>query len=324
MKRPELPSRMRGAPGIIRLHGHRGARGVLPENTLIGFRNTFEIGVQVVETDIMITADGVPVLTHNPSLMSAATRGPDGKWLTQDSKPIVQMTHDELRQFDVGGLRDGTAYAARYPDQAFLIGIRIPDLAQLAALLQRPEHADAMLNIEIKSNPDHPDDAPPLPQLVGPVLGVINAAGIADRVMLQSFDWRVLSETKRQAPDIPLSYLTYQTSTHSPMAVNMIEGSPWLDGASLADHNGSIPQVISSLGGAGWSPYFRNLTAQAMAEAKDLGLAVNVWTVNEVSDINRMIDLGVDGITTDYPARAQRCLLAKGLSWREDIAPPPA
>lgn len=324
MNLPVLPEKMRGSAGIIRLHGHRGARGVLPENTLIGFRNTFEIGVQVVETDIMVTADGVPVLTHNPRLMAAATRGPDGSWLTQDSKPIVQMTHDNLQQFDVGGLRDGTGYAARYPDQAFLSGIRIPDLAQLATLLQSPEHADAFLNIEIKSNPDHPDDAPPIPRLVAPVLAVINAAGIADRVLLQSFDWRVLSEIARQAPQIPLSYLTYETRAYPTMAVNVIDGSLWLDGASIADHNGSIPQIVSNLGGAVWSPYFQDLTSQTLAEAHALGLAVNVWTVNETADINRMIDLGVDGITTDYPARAQRCLLAKGQSWREDITPPPA
>ncbi len=323
MNTSALPIQMRGAPDIIRLHGHRGARGVLPENTLIGFRNTFEIGVRAVEIDIMITADGVPVLTHNPSLMAAATRGPDGRWLERDSKPVVQMSHDELQQFDVGGLRDGTAYAARYPDQAFLSGIKIPDLAQLVNMVLEPEFADVWLNIEIKSNPDHPDEAPTLPRLVAPVLAVINAAGIADRVLLQSFDWRVLTEIARQAPHIPRSYLTYETRKHPTMAVNVIDGSPWMDGASLAAHNGSIPQVVSNLGGAVWSPYFKDITAKALAEAQALGLVVNVWTVNERADINRMIDLGVDGIITDYPARAQRCLLAKGLSWHEDVTPMP-
>lgn len=323
MSTSALPIQMRAAPGIIRLHGHRGARGVLPENTLIGYRNTFEIGVQVVEIDIMVTADGVPVLTHNPSLMAAATRGPDGEWLEQDSKPIVQMSRNELQKFDVGGLRDGTTYAARYPDQAFLSGIKIPDLAQLVDMVQKPEFANIWLNIEIKSNPDRPNDAPPLPLLVAPVLAVIDAADLADRVLLQSFDWRVLAEIARQAPHIPRSHLTFATRNHPAMAANVIEGSPWMDGASLAAHNGSIPQVITSLGGAVWSPYFQDLTAETLAEAQALGLVVNVWTVNTRADINRMIDLGVDGIITDYPARAQRCLLAKGLSWREDITPMP-
>jgi glycerophosphoryl diester phosphodiesterase len=324
MRTSTLPIHMRGAPGIIRLHGHRGARGVLPENTLIGYRNTFEIGVQVVEIDIMVTADGIPVLTHNPSLMAAATRGPDGNWLEQDSKPIVQMSHHELQQFDVGGLRDGTSYAARYPDQAFLNDLKIPDLAQLVDMALEPEFADIWLNIEIKSNPDRPGDAPPLPQLVAPVLAVINDAALADRVLLQSFDWRVLAEIARQAPDIPRSHLTFATRNHPTMAANVTEGSLWMDGASLAMHNGSVPQVVSSLGGAVWSPYFQDLTADALAEARALGLVVNVWTVNERADIDRMIDLGVDGIITDYPARAQRRLLAKGVSWREDITPSPS
>jgi glycerophosphoryl diester phosphodiesterase len=323
MRTSALPAYMRAAPGIIRLHGHRGARGVLPENTLIGYRNTFEIGVQVVEIDIMVTADGVPVLTHNPSLMAAATRGPDGKWLENDSKPIIQMNHEELQQFDVGGLRDGTAYASRYPDQAFLSGVKIPDLSQLVDMLGEPEFADIWLNIEIKSNPERPEDAPPLPLLVAPVLAVIDAAGITDRVLLQSFDWGVVAEIARQAPEIPRSHLTFASRNHPTMAANVIEGSPWMAGASLAAHNGSIPKVVSSLGGAVWSPYFQDLTAEALAEAQSLGLVVNVWTVNTHADINRMIDLGVDGIITDYPARAQRCLLAKGLSWREDITPMP-
>lgn len=310
-----LPDQMRGAPGIIRLHGHRGARGVLPENTLIGFRNTFEIGVRVVELDIMVTADGVPVLTHNPRLMAAATRGPDGKWLAQDSIPVVQMSHDEVQHFDVGGLRDGTPYAARYPDQAFMSDVKIPDLAQLAEMAQEPEFTDVWLNIEIKSNPSHPEDTPPLPQLVAPVLAVIDAAGLADRVLLQSFDWRVLAEISRQAPQIPRSYLTYAPREKSTMEVNISEGSLWMDGVSLAAHNGSIPKIVSALGGVVWSPFYQDITADALAEARDLGLVVNVWTVNERADIDRMIELGVDGIITDYPARAQRCLLSKGMRW---------
>ena len=321
MRKSTLPKHMQGAPGIVRLHGHRGARGVLPENSLIGFRNTFEIGVQVVEVDIMITADGVPVLTHNPRLMAAATRGPDGKWLAQDSKPIVQMTHEELQEYDVGGLREGTGYAARYPGQAFMSGVKVPDLAQLVEMILEPEFANIWLNIEIKSNPDHPNDTPPLPQLVAPVLAVIDTAGIGERVLLQSFDWRVLAEITRQAQHIPRSYLTYASRNNPMMAVNIFEGSPWMAGASLAAYDGSIPRIVADLGGAVWSPSFQDLTAKTLAQARALGLVVNVWTVNETADLNRMIDLGVDGIITDYPARAQRCLLAKGLSWREDIMP---
>lgn len=310
-----LPPQMRAAPGIIRLHGHRGARGVLPENTLIGFRHCFDIGLQVVELDIMVTADGIPMLTHNPRLMAAATRGADGKWLDQDSALVAQMTHDGMQQFDVGGLRDGTEYAERYPDQAFLSGVRIPDLAQLADLISEPAFGDVWLNIEIKSDPARPESTPPLPDLVGSVLSVIDATGIGGRVLLQSFDWRVLSEIKRQAPHLPRSYLSYGPHPNATMQVNVTEGSPWMDGASLAAHGGSLPRVVSHLGGAVWSPFYQNITAETLAEARALGLVINVWTVNERADIHRMIDLGVDGIITDYPARVQRCLVAKGLSW---------
>lgn len=312
---------LRGAPGIVRLHGHRAARGVLPENTLIGFRNTFDIGVQAVELDVLVTADEVPVVTHNPRLMAASTRGPDGAWLTEDSALIAQMTFAELQQYDIGGLRAGTEYADRYPDQAFMTGLRVPSLAQVAEMITGPGLDDAWLNIEIKSHPDKPEQTPPLPVLAGSVLEVISAYGIRDRVLLQSFDWRVLGEIERQAPDLPRSYLSYAPRPDPPMEVNIFEGSAWMGGASLARHGGSLPKIVAALGGTVWSPHFRDCTAMAVAEAHALGLVVNVWTVNERADVRRMIDIGVDGIITDYPARVQRCLLSQGLTWREDITP---
>ena len=99
------------------------------------------------------------------------------------------------------------------------------------------------------------------------------------------------------------------------MSVNIYEGSAWMDGVSLAAHGGALPQAIASLGGQIWSPYFKDITSEKLEQAREAGLIVNSWTVNEPSDIHRMIDLGVDGIITDYPARVQRCLMACGLSW---------
>lgn len=316
MAKSTLPAQMRGAPGIIRLHGHRGARGMLPENTLIGFRHCFDIGLQVVEVDIMVTADGVPVLTHNPRLMAAATRGPDGKWLQQDSALVARMPLAELQRFDVGGLRDATPYAARYPDQAFLSDVKIPTLAQLSDMMQAPDYADTWLNIEIKSDPAQPECTPPLAELIASVLAVIRTANLTKRVLLQSFDWRVLGEIARQAPDLPRSYLTYAPRTEPTMQVNVTEGSPWMDGVSLAAFSGSIPRIVLHLGGVVWSPFHQDITAETLAEARALGLVVNAWTVNERADIDRMIDLGVDGIITDYPSRVQRRLMAKNFTWR--------
>ena len=307
---------MRKAPGIVRLHGHRGARGVLPENTLIGFQNTFDIGVDVVELDVLTTADDVPVITHNPRLMAASTRDRSGRWLEGQGPVIHDLTLAELKAHDVGGLRAGTDYAARYPDQAFLDDQRIPALAELAELVSRPPYGNVWLNIEIKSKPSRPEFTPPLPDYVAGILAVLKRFRLSRRVILQSFDWRVLREVSQQDPELPRSYLSYLDRPDPPMDPNIIDGSDWMAGSRLADAGGSLPDLIADLGGAVWSPYHTDIRADEVAQAQARGLIVNAWTVNSAAEIQAAIDAGVDGLITDYPARAQRILLAQGLTWR--------
>lgn len=315
---PDPLAPLRKAPGVVRIHGHRGARGVLPENTMIGFRQTFDIGVKIVEVDVLMTGDGVPVLTHNPMLMAVATRL-DGRWLEGEGPHIRDLTLAELQAHDVGGLRPATEYGARYPDQAFLSGVCVPTLADLAALVIAPDHADAWLNIEIKSHPNHPEYTPPIADYVAAVMAVLTRFALSQRVIVQSFDWRILNEFKRVAAKIPRSHLTYLDRPNPPMDANIIDGSDWMAGASRADAGGSLPDLIADLGGAVWSPYHADITAEEVARAQERGLIVNAWTVNTPAEINAAIDSGVDGVITDYPARAQRLLLARGLTWRDDI-----
>ena len=89
------------------------------------------------------------------------------------------------------------------------------------------------------------------------------------------------------------------------MQPNIIDGSAWMDGIRLGDHGGSLPQAIADVGGSAWAPYFKDLTPADLTRAHDAGLEVNVWTVNDIKDMQRMADMGVDGIITDYPTRAQ-------------------
>ena len=148
-------SALRKAPGIVRIHGHRGARGALPENTLIGFRNTFDIGVDVVELDVLTTADDVPVITHYPHLMAASTRDAAGQWQEGPGPAIRDLTLAALQSYDVGGLRAGTDYATRFPDQAFLDNQRIPTLAELAEIVARPMTGSGSIS-RSRANPRGP------------------------------------------------------------------------------------------------------------------------------------------------------------------------
>ncbi|MGY9011284.1 MAG: glycerophosphodiester phosphodiesterase family protein [Rhodobacterales bacterium] len=165
-------SPLRKTSDAIRIHGHRGARGVLPENTMAGCRNTLDIGLKVLELDILVTADGIPVVTHYPRLITAATRDQNGMWLSYDSPLIYTMSFDTLQKFDIGGLRADTAYGKKYPDQAFLTGVRVPSLAQVAGLIKEPKFDDVWLNLEIKSSPEAPENTPPLPELVSTILQI--------------------------------------------------------------------------------------------------------------------------------------------------------
>lgn len=309
-------SALRKAPGIVRIHGHRGARGVLPENTLIGFRHTFDIGIDVVELDVLTTADDVPVITHNPRLMGASTRDRAGNWLQGQGPAIRDLTLAELQAHDVGGLRAGTDYAARFPDQAFLWDQRIPALAELAEIVSRPPYDRVWLNIEIKSKPSRPEYTPPLPDYVAGILAVLERFRLSARVILQSFDWRVVQEVARQAPDLPRSHLSYLDRPDPPMDPNIIDRSDWMAGAALSDADGSLPDLVADMGAAVWSPYHTDIRAEEVARAQARGLIVNAWTVNSAEEIQAAIDAGVDGLITDYPARAERILLAQGLTWR--------
>lgn len=292
----------------------------MPENTLAGFAHAFDIDIDIIELDVLATKDGVAVVTHNPSLMSASTRDGYGRWLMEGGPRIHDLTVEQLQTYDVGGLRPGTPYSDLFPDQAFIAGLRIPTLDAVATLIaERPR---AWLNLEIKSDPELPENTPPISEYLRTVLASIHRHDIADRVLLQSFDWRVLAEAARQAPEIPRSYLTYQPKPNPTLKVTIREGSPWMDGVSIEAYGGSLPRIVSALGGAVWSPYFTDLTAADVAEAHALGLIVNVWTVNAASDIDAMIALDVDGIITDYPGRAQRRLLAHGMDWRERLPAP--
>lgn len=307
---PQLDG-FRGAPGVVRLIGHRGARGVMPENTMEGFAFTLKIGVKAMEFDVVLTRDRTPVITHNHHFLNAATRGSDGSWLTGDELKVSELSLDDIKQFDVGGLDGRTIYGKRFPDQVFMSGVRVPCLAELLDFARQPEGKDILLLLEMKSEPTRPDQGGGGLAIVHEVIEEVRSRGLEHRTILHSFDWFVLEECGRVAPEIPRSYL-------SQMPEN--EDDPGEDSQkSVAPDFGalgvSIPQAVASAGGSLWCPYFMDVTPELVAEAHELGLLVATWTANETSDINAMIDAGVDGIITDYPGRAQRILLSRGFTW---------
>ena len=296
----------RSKPGFRSIIGHRGARGLMPENTIQGFEYILDNDVLAIEFDVLLTKDEVPVITHDFYLSKAITRNAEGNWLSEDGPRISDLTVSELQMFDIGGVDKRSLYGSLYPEQAFLSGIRIPKLSDLLDLICLPKGQDLFMLLEIKSEPSTPKS-----KIIENIVLEIEKRSLSNRAVLHSFDWNLLEECGRLAPEMPRSYLSQlPESSNDPFDKPSEEISP--DFSSL---NGSIPEAIQAAGGHLWCPYFKDVTAELVGEAHRLGLPVCTWTVNEIEDFENMLDMGVDGIITDYPDRAKNVFRSRGLRW---------
>jgi glycerophosphoryl diester phosphodiesterase len=286
--------------GAFDLQGHRGARGLAPENTLPAFATALSLGVSTLELDTAITRDGVVVVSHDARLNPDITRGPDGRWLNPPTRAVRQLTLDELGHYDVGRIKPGSEYSYRYPDQKRMDGVRVPTLAQVFQLVRSAGNTEVRFNIEIKTSPEKPADTLAPEAFAETLLATIEREGMGARVIIQSFDWRALKAVQALAPKIPTSYLSMRQRSLDNIAAGNAEGSAWTAGVQLRDH-GSIPQMVKAAGGAIWSPYFPELNPALVKEAHALGLKVIPWTANQTEDMARLIDWGVDGLITDRP-----------------------
>lgn len=294
---------MSRAPGrALDIQGHRGARGLAPENTLPGFARALAIGVSTLEMDCGVTRDGVVVVSHGRRLHPDLARTPEGRWLEALGPPIWRLRYAELARYDVGRLRPGSACAARFPEQQPVDGARIPRLAEVFALVERSGNAAVCFNIETKISPLAPEETTTPEDFARRLVRAVREAGVERRTTVQSFDWRTLALVQSEAPEIATACLT---SVSGPLD-NVQPGRPasaWTAGLHVSRFGGSLPRMVKAAGGAVWSPYAGDLGREALAEAQALGLKVVVWTVNEPAEMRRFIEWGVDGIISDRPDR---------------------
>jgi glycerophosphoryl diester phosphodiesterase len=303
-----------GMAQSLDLQGHRGARGLAPENTLRAFATALGIGVTTLELDTGVTRDGVVVISHDSALNPDITRAPDGAWLEAPGPAIHDLSLQALRRYEVGGIRPGSKYAARFPRQTAVRGEGIPTLAELFALTERAGNRRVRFNIETKLTPLEPEATLPPAAFADALLGVIRDAGMSTRVSIQSFDWRTLRHVQATAPGIETVYLSAQQRWLDNIEQGKPGASPWTADLDVDDYAGSLPRMIAAAGGRAWSPYQGEIDAARLAEAHDLGLRVVVWTVNDEARMRELMRLGVDGIITDYPDRLRRIMLESGLA----------
>jgi glycerophosphoryl diester phosphodiesterase len=265
----------RSAPARkVQVHGHRGARARMPENTLPAFEYAIRAGVDVLELDTAVTKDNVVVVSHDPILRPPVCTGP------VPSALIHELTLAELRQWDCGAVQNPS-----FPLQTPVPGTRIPTLDEVLSLAERGSFD---FNIETKIFPDNPQYAPPPDEFVRLVLEQFRKHKVEKRVILQSFDFRTLQAMKKLAPEIRLSALTSSDKRDYPLIA--------------ADAQAGIV-----------SPRIDLVTADKIKGAHDARLEVIPWTANSEEEWDRMIDAGADAIITDDPAGLIAHLKKRGL-----------
>ncbi|MGK0384369.1 MAG: glycerophosphoryl diester phosphodiesterase [Bacteroidia bacterium] len=259
------------------LQGHRGTRGLFPENTIEGFLAAVELQVNTIEMDVVISKDNKVIVSHDSWLNSTICWGlndkpvPEGKELR-----IYEMSYDELTNYNCGS----------QPHPNFPLQVKISTFKPLLSeVIKEVESSVAALevpsvqyNIEIKSTPEGDSFFHPEPkEFCKLVLEVIEAGNILDRAIIQSFDLRALQTMKKLKPSIPLALLIEESADFE---------------KNLAEL-GFTPDI--------YSPSFHLVNEELIKSCHHKSIKLIPWTVNEEEDMVRLLDLGVDGIITDYP-----------------------
>ena len=301
-ERSASPAQPEAAAKKIFVIGHRGAAGLAPENTLSAFARACEIGVDAVEFDILLTADRKAVVYHDFKLKPELTRTPDGIWLETALLPAIKdLRLVDLKTYDVGRLKPGTRYARRYPEQQPIDGERIPTLHEVISLHGHQCRKSSELWIEIKTSPEKPELTPAPEVVAEAVVKIVREKKISNRARILSFDWRNLLHVQKIASDIPTVYLSLEGKRLNNIKPGQPGSSPWMAGLDIDDFSGSIPHAVQAAGGRYWAPYYKHLTTSNIQTAHQLGIQVFVWTPDSRSEMERLIDMEVDGIITNRP-----------------------
>jgi glycerophosphoryl diester phosphodiesterase len=261
--------------------GHRGCRGLMPENTIPAMLRAIELGVTTLEMDVVITADGQVILSHEPFMSWEISTTPDGRTFTAKEEKqynIYRMDYATVRTWDVG-----LKPHPRFKQQEKL-AVSKPLLSELIDSVEsyagRKGITALFYNIETKSDPAGDDMYHPQP---GPfaekLMSVIREKGIGSRVIIQSFDRRTLQVMHQKYPGIRTALL--------------IEG---FSKETLDEHLeklGFTPSI--------YSPEFSLVNPALVSACHAMGMKLVPWTVNDKSNIDRLRSMGVDGIISDFP-----------------------
>ena len=264
----------------IDLQGHRGARGLMPENSIPGFILATEMGVNTLELDLVVSKDNKLVVSHEPYFSKDFCLDTLGKEIPRDSIiNMYQLSYSEIQKFDCGSHGN-----ERFPEQQKIKTFK-PLLEavidSIEAFTSRNNLPQIRYNIELKTREETDDIFHPDPvEFSNLVYSLLAQKQLLDRVTIQSFDFRTLQYFRKTYPEINLAALVENDQ-------------PWHENIKTL---GFTPGIYSC--------YYELLSRESTEEIQKAGMKVIPWTVNETSDMQTMLDWGVDGLITDYPDRA--------------------
>ena len=273
----------------VDVQGHRGCRGLRPENTIPAFIHALELGVTTLELDVVVSQDKQLVVSHEPFLSHLICTGPEGEKITAAQEKeynLYQMPYEQIRQCDCGSQKH-----PRFPEQQ-PVAVPKPRLADVIdsveQYLRAHNRPPVQYNIETKSTPAGDGVFHPAPkEFVELLLAVLKEKAIEERTIVQSFDVRTLQEARRMAPELRQALLVENLRS---VQENI-------------DALGHVPEV--------YSPDLRLVNKKLRDYTRQRGMQLIPWTVNDRKDIQKMLDLGVDGIISDYPDRVLKLVNAQ-------------
>lgn len=285
------------------LQGHRGCRGLRPENTLAAFEFALkEVGITTLELDVVITKDGIPVVSHDRRLSSKKVKK-NGKFIMFGSL-IKDLTLEELQEYDFGSSNPNTYY---WPYQVQVSGEKIPTLEQVFDLVKEFEKSwgrKITLNIETKIDPYKLSETYSPEDFVEILMETVKKHAMEKTVIIQSFYWKTIMLIKESYPEITTAAL---------VNAKLLIDPKWLNDLKLGDYNGDIGLLVKAAGADIMSPRYSDCKKEWIEQAHSQGLLVIPWTINDVEKMIEFIDMGVDGIITDYPNILKTILITKGI-----------
>lgn len=313
--RPDLPA--------FDIAAHRGGIGLNVESTPQAFAYALELGVSSLELDVQITQDGHAVITHDRKTNTSVCREGEPAFPGDPEYPYMGKYIKDLSLAQVRTFDCGSTTKPQYPGQVAHPYSRMMLLSEVFDLVEAYGADDVSLNIETKVEAGAPDETAPREQFVQVVAAEIARYGLEDQVMIESFDWGALMRMKQVAPELPIIALT---NGQQFLQAGQPGASPWLGGIDIDDFDGDLVAAADSFGADAISPvhgdpqggsvvdpnYVPFTTADLVSRAHRAGMKVIPWTVNDRPTMESLIDMGVDGIITDYPNVLVQALAERG------------